>query len=95
MIHLLNVKRLNVEWPNIEWPNIERPNIEWLNVENTLRRIGHNIEKDPTSKDFASKVLNVEWYSSSNRTEHQTWTTKEWTSKNSTASYYDIIIELF
>jgi hypothetical protein len=39
--------------------------------ENTLRRIGHNNEKDPTSKDYASKVLNVEWFSTSNRTKHR------------------------
>ncbi len=66
MVHLLNVKGLNFEGLNVEWPNVKSDTPS---------------NRDPTSKDYAWKIPKVDWYSTSNRTEHRVWMSKDWTSK--------------
>jgi hypothetical protein len=57
-----------------------------------------NVEEDTTSNMIKCRKTKHRKYSTSKstqrqKTEHWIWTLNDWTSKNSTSSYYDIIIQ--
>ncbi len=60
---------------------------DWTSNDWTSNRTQHR-NRDPITNDWTSNRTQFR------KTEHWIWTPKDWTSKNSTASYYDIIVEI-
>ncbi len=59
---------------------------DWTSNDWTSNRTQRR-NRDPITNDWTSNRTQCR------KTEHWIWTPKDWTSKNSTASYYDIIVE--